>query len=947
MEEAIIIDLTEEDKGIVNEEKTQEQTVRKITIQKDQSIILKSTSAQKTSQTLSKRFSYYTHDYPYEKQYEFPGFPNPEPRKRTQPVAREFDRPICLPPIQKEQRRTAPVSSTVAQPQPTEFRKETHQRAMKPRVYNYASKEEALEARRKRRIAKNKARKRELREELKAKLKELGQMTEISKDKKESPEKSREQGSLQASQGGVSVSSLINQMEIDDEPEPEVTIHPTPSNVLQDSRDEFDELDLEEEDVGRRPFYIPENRKRTHALSVALPPSSGQNGPPDVRQEDYWYDAPNTALRFYTIRDKWFILDRELRLQNIYLNNTIQDMPRETVQDMAFIANSVNFRGDYNDRFCAIYDKKPTEWPPVVKLFIENVEATRVLSLNTEGTSLMRKENGRLIDRVMITVGASNGTVLFFNQHDLLPSKIRNFIENPRFTKIGSGLEKEMKELARVKIQARNWVEIGCLRMALYPPAWKAHEEKVRKAREAGNSNKVDISFGIPSMVGDLVEARYMKDYKRTEYDPRWERSKSGINREFLYYGRPPKQMWPHILENARIPFAEMILIVETFARSRGYNQAMEPFWPIAYEALDICRLRDPKVFQANIIKEPHKNHWMAHPTTTDDAVVLASLPATCHEMTDFFRARADFRERYIRKSNPERDAADIYERFFGKGKLTFPTHAQITKFSPADIIKTKCSSCGKDDHRIESCQQKDPVCVYPHDGFEYPKHSTLCCPHLHSHCRRCQMLGHKEESHFQANILMTPRELRRRFLENMVKGFLTSVPLLALHPTGRMKLTTMHWKLSIDNRRFIQAVIGRYELGITEHQLNNSISFHKKEKSSLEFKTRREYLMKLVQENLLKEDCTHKRIKRDVLKNVVVKKADLNEKIVVEAKGPTREEREEEERILEEARQEMLRTKERYEKLMAKRRKIESSPEKPQTHPSTSTSSQKSVHRK
>lgn len=170
---------------------------------------------------------------------------------------------------------------------------------------------------------------------------------------------------------------------------------------------------------------------------------------------------------------------------------------------------------------------------------------------------------------------------------------------------------------------------------------------------------------------------------------------------------------------------------------------------------------------------------------------------------------------------------------------------------------------------------------------------------------------------------------------------------MLALHPTGRMKLTTMHWKLSIDNRRFIQAVIGRYELGITEHQLNNSISFHKKEKSSLEFKTRREYLMKLVQENLLKEDCTHKRIKRDVLKNVVVKKADLNEKIVVEAKGPTKEEREEEERILEEARQEMLRTKERYEKLMAKRRKIESSPEKPQTNPSTSTSSQKSVHGK
>ena len=76
-----------------------------------------------------------------------------------------------------------------------------------------------------------------------------------------------------------------------------------------------------------------------------------------------------------------------------------------------------------------------------------------MLSINTEGTKYMMKDRkGTLIPRVMITFGSFDGRVMFFNRHDIVPKQLINFIEDPKYTKIGSGLEKEFAEFERVGI---------------------------------------------------------------------------------------------------------------------------------------------------------------------------------------------------------------------------------------------------------------------------------------------------------------------------------------------------------------------------------------------------------------------------------------------------------------------------------------------------------------
>ena len=72
-----------------------------------------------------------------------------------------------------------------------------------------------------------------------------------------------------------------------------------------------------------------------------------------------------------------------------------------------------------------------------------------------------------------------------------------------------------------------------------------------------------------------------------------------------------------------------------------------ELFWLIAYEALDLSRLRDPKVFQASIEKDYLRNNWLFH-VDQGNEVTRASLPATCAEMLNLNNSGIHFRETYF-----------------------------------------------------------------------------------------------------------------------------------------------------------------------------------------------------------------------------------------------------------------------------------------------------------
>ena len=98
-----------------------------------------------------------------------------------------------------------------------------------------------------------------------------------------------------------------------------------------------------------------------------------------------------------------------------------------------------------------------------VAAFINSVECTRVISVNTEGTGFKIHENGIKKPGVMLTVGSGDGRVLSFNRYEIVPPLPRSsrFSRTPEYTKIGCGLEREMDELLQkdAQIQIRNWVE--------------------------------------------------------------------------------------------------------------------------------------------------------------------------------------------------------------------------------------------------------------------------------------------------------------------------------------------------------------------------------------------------------------------------------------------------------------------------------------------------------
>ena len=666
----------------------------------------------------------------------------------------------------------------------------------------------------------------------------------------------------------VSVSSLVDRMDISDAP---VTVNQTPvaQSTNNKKTDEFDAFDVNEDDIATcvNPLLLCRTKKgKEPKYRVQMPPAPGSSpNPPKTDDEPpstvIEFTAPETRLGIPAIRDQWLLLEREYMLSDIFRDNPTQNMPPTSVAEVARQLKGSRFLGKSQTGFFEIIDKMPDVFPDAISCFINTVECTRILSVNTEGTGFRIKENNIDKPRVMITLGAADGRVLFFNRYDIVPPKIIQFLQDPRYTKIGSGLEKEMSELDQkdVQIQIRNWVEIGCLRMSLFPPAWTDHLEAVRAYQRNGNFDRHDIPCGIESMIDDLKKAGHVPyNYKRTDYDWKWEK-KPQTGEAFVKHGRIPPPMMPHLLENARIPFAELILIVETFAKRRKYDLTKEPFWPIAYEALDLCRFRDPRVFQHSIETDFTRDFWVAN-LTLETERVRSHLPAMCEEMNFFFRARVDFREPYFR-INLEKAAQGVYNRFFPEDqtKIAFVTNREIQVSSVEDLVRARCSSCGDKKHHFSACPvNKKPVCRYPHDGQIYSAHSTLCCPHLHKYCKKCHLLGHDESIHWNPMTMLTCRELRKRFAEFMPEGLLTSIPLLVLHPDGKSKLKGPHWKLTMDSRRFHQAVIGRFALGITTYQPDNTMAIQRTENDMFQARLQKDYQLEVIRANIKKRERDH-----------------------------------------------------------------------------------------
>ena len=605
--------------------------------------------------------------------------------------------------------------------------------------------------------------------------------------------------------------------------EPQQIIIPTPSNCRDDYDDYKDEWGcLSKEDgsdnddlhfharPSRKPF--PAKYERRGLLSVDLPslPGSTENPPPATRVTDWMFYSKDCQLMYYIISDQWLVLERSLQLRDMFRANSVQKMPKDTVADVVLSCQSTHLQGYDKERFHPFYDMTPSPGNQDVQRFIREVERTRLLCVNTEGKDQFL-ENGK-DPRVNVTVGSFDGTVLYFNDYNRVPESIRAMFIDPKYTKIGSGLQRVIDQFMLLKERIRNWVEVGSLRMALYPPAWEMFQQKMLNQDPKDYGKEFQIGHGVDYMVVDLVAAGYYpQDYVRTKFDFKW----NWKRHNFATEGKPPQEMLPHLLENVRTPFAELILIVDLFSQLRGYERTTEPFWPILYEALDLCRLKSPEVFPENLHEDRTIFNWTSR-VSTGDRIDQHPQPSQCMEMLHFLSARADFVEPYLTE-DLNKTAELIFHRFFTPGGIEFPSYEHMAKVPLRRLLEERCSKCGalnKPEHR---CTGNNLCCAYPHDGEVFPPHSTLCCPNLHNYCRVCMTVGHSKSVHYKPSFLKTTRELRKRYLEFASQGLFTCLPFLVNHPQGRLRIAAPHWKASYDGKRYNGAVLMRYFLGVAQ----------------------------------------------------------------------------------------------------------------------------------
>ena len=219
----------------------------------------------------------------------------------------------------------------------------------------------------------------------------------------------------------------------------------------------------------------------------------------NLRVDDWcFYGIKESQLRYYTVRDRWVLLEREQLLYDVRNNFPRQVRPLTSIQDMSDNAAFTNYyEGSYPNRFVEFIDQDP-KGDPILKNLLDNVHETRVLVVNTEGKG--RKRQGR--PWVLLSIGSMNGHVVFFNDFERVPKHIVDLLEDPTYTKLGSGLWAEHQEMKRVGVQIRNWVDSGSMRLILYKEIWTHHLTPKGKVPQTG-----EVPHGIDSQVMDLQKA--------------------------------------------------------------------------------------------------------------------------------------------------------------------------------------------------------------------------------------------------------------------------------------------------------------------------------------------------------------------------------------------------------------------------------------------------------
>ena len=615
--------------------------------------------------------------------------------------------------------------------------------------------------------------------------------------------------------------------------------------------------DSEEDDFCYEDFLEPESPpwKKGKKKSQAQPtPDCGPSWTPEgkllvEREKQIYFESPSNRMAKAAIRDRWCLKEREvLLLDSREVRFPRTEMPADTVGDLRKILQDPHRVWEAESPHNQSYDfRKPADKDEVIKDFLKEVQRTRVVCVNTEGTQLwVQEEDQEKRPRVMLTLAALNGRVLFFNDHLNVPAELLELLQDVSITKIGSGLDKEISELGRIGVTLTNWVDTGALRLALYSGAWGPFRfdpaMPLRKHYTFGARR-----YGIEELIVDLKGEGFIPAaHARTRYLNSWRRRAD--------QGDIPVLMYPHIWENGRIPCAFLLMIVLDFARQRNLPEET-PAMGILHEALMLCRDRDPENFQKTLEPSLRPQNWWFAKRGTGTQKEQLSIPTCSVEGVTDRRTFADFIEP-LGLEEPVAVADRVYQRFFGTDPIPFPTCREMERDINSHLNLLRCACCGSRDHVSDCPKVRDPICNYEHDGEENLKpHTTEFCPVLHNYCGVCLTVGHLERVHVEKDFQKTGRELRERYFRFMAIGAYTSLPYLAFHPEGYKMLTAAHWRRSYDGRAYRQAIITRQVLGVSTELDQKLTEKARKGPGYKSFDLDRDDQLKAIRENIRKAE--------------------------------------------------------------------------------------------
>ena len=490
-------------------------------------------------------------------------------------------------------------------------------------------------------------------------------------------------------------------------------------------------------------------------------------------QGDYSFETKaKESYRFFIIRDRWAMLEREMKMVDIEHPFPLVRMPLITLKQLKQHLHDKFGPKNSSDLLTHITNESVHLLKDKIDGFIAEVHQNRILGIRTVVSD--SEESNQEKSPFKISFATFSGLILQFSHPQLVPKPLRDILSDVAYAKIASKPDYEGQHLTKIGIRLRGWIHSGAVYRALL---------------------NYSHHFEITDQANFLVTEGFVDGAPRHSFS-----GTEGISAE-----NP-------LSENVWAPIAVVLASALNFAVKRGYPDDKQMF-PVIWEAIDLVRCKVAEDLE-NISPDPILN-WMVGYFYGDHQTVNLS-----NELLKFRRMRADFVEVFD-PAYDAREAAKVAKGFYMDPPKArpFPKSHLVRVKKGASYFDGFCISCEKNQPQFCTCPKSGndgQLCQYPlyHTQDMLP-HNVSFCPVLHRYCRHCATRGHNLVDHQRGEF--TVREMREIFFQHAHQGIYTCIPFLVLVPNLSEKVTffSRHWSFGYQSLLFRSDPITRYQLGI------------------------------------------------------------------------------------------------------------------------------------